>query len=116
MREPGSEMGKGAVSLPEVPLMSLLHRHVRPSSRRRTDHCLSQYIIIILSKTGRAYEVENCISFVLNLPKSRSSGRHFYFTYLLMGSVSYCPKMFNIQKASDSLSGLNSSQQTEIET
>lgn len=70
---------------------------------------LCQYIIIILGKTGRAYEVENCISFVLNLPKSKSSGRYFDFTYLLMGSVSYCPKMLNIQKESDSPSGLNSS-------
>lgn len=70
---------------------------------------LCQYIIIILGKTGRTYEVGNCISFVLNLPKSKSSGRYFDFTYLLMGSVSYCPKMLNIQKESDSPSGLNSS-------
>ena len=43
----------------------------------------SQYIIITLGKSRRAYEVENCISFVLNLPNSKSSGRCFYFTYLL---------------------------------
>lgn len=78
---------------------------------RVSGHCLSQYIIIILGKSRGAYEVENCISFVLNLPNSKSSGRQFYFTYLLMGSVSHCPKMLNIQQESGFPSGLNSSQQ-----
>ena len=87
--------------------------HLRPRSApyfpAPRGRLLNQYIIIILGKGGRAYEVENCISFVLNLPKSKSSGRYFDFTYLLMGSVSYCPKMLNIQKESDSPAGLNSS-------
>lgn len=100
-RVPGG--GAGQARLPHLQPGSAPHF---PAARGRR---LSQYIIIILGKSGRAYEVENCISFVLNLPKSKSSGRYFDFTYLLMGSVSYCPKMLNIQKESDSPSGLNSS-------
>lgn len=79
---------------------------------------VSRCIIIILGKSRQADEIVtgNCISFVLNLPNSKSSGRYIYFTHLLVGSVPYSPKMLNIQWESDSLSGLNSSSQTDAET
>lgn len=79
---------------------------------------MSRCIIIILGKSRQVDEIVtgNCISFVLNLPNSKSSGRYIYFTHLLMGSVPYSPKMLNIQWESDSLSGLNSSSQTDVET